>query len=273
MSAARPVTPPALVRLDTVASTNDEALARARDGAPDGTAVFARAQTRGRGRVGRSWHSPDGDGCYLSLIHRPRLPPAELAGLTLELAVAVARVLEAEGAAPRLKWPNDVLLPTADDPTDLRKVAGILTELHLDAPPGPVLIIGLGVNVNADPAAFPDDLALTATSLRAALGRQLDLDALVAHLSDALRAACDAFDARGRPDLEGYLARSASIGRRVRVDPAGAEGVVCGVDDDGALLVHFTGRDRPEPVRAGVVTHLRDDRARSPQPLSPPDRT
>jgi BirA family biotin operon repressor/biotin-[acetyl-CoA-carboxylase] ligase len=242
--------PIALHHLGEVASTNDEALALARSGAPDGTVVCARAQTHGRGRLGRDWHSPDVGNVYLSLVHRPTLPPAELAGLTLDLALAVARVLDHHGVTVGLKWPNDLVL-------DDRKLAGILTELHLDAAGGPALVIGLGLNLNAPAEAFSGPLAAAATSLRVATGRTYAIAPLEVALARALHDACLAFGSRGRPELPGYLARCVSIGRRVKVTPGDATGVVAGVAPDGALLVRFDGRGGdPEPVRAGVVEHL-----------------
>ena len=239
-----------LQRRAAVGSTNDEALALARAGAPDGTAVAARAQTHGRGRLGHDWYSPDAGNVYLSLVHRPTRPPGELAGLTLDLALAVARVLDDHGVSVGLKWPNDVLLGG-------RKLAGILTELHLDLPGGPVLIIGLGLNVNAPIEAFPAPLDVIATSVRVATGRVLALDPLEDALADALHDACLAFGTRGVPLVSDYLARCVSLGRRVRVTPGDATGEVCGVATDGALLVRFAGRPHEvTPVRAGVVEHL-----------------
>lgn len=239
-------------RRGEVASTNDEALALARAGAPDGTVVCARAQTRGRGRLGRDWHSPDAGNVYLSLVHRPTLPPAELAGLTLDLALAVARVLDGHGVSAGLKWPNDLVL-------DGRKLAGILTELHLDTAGGPSLVIGLGLNLNAPAEAFPPPLDAVATSLRVATGRTHAVEPLEVALATALHGACLAFATRGHPELPGYLVRCVSLGRRVKVTPGDATGVVAGVAADGALLVRFDGRGGdPEPVRAGVVEHLSD---------------
>jgi len=239
-----------LHRVASVASTNDEVLALAQQGAPDGTALSARAQTGGRGRLGRDWHSPEAGNIYLSVLHRPERPASELSGLTLDLALAVARVLDAHGVEVDLKWPNDLQLGG-------RKLAGILTELHVDPSGAPFLVIGLGLNVNAPAEAFPAPLDAIATSIRARLGRELPLDALEAALADALLDACHAFGLRGAPLLTAYVARCISIGRRVRVTPAGATGTAVGVADDGALLVRFDDRpDLAEPVRAGIVEHL-----------------
>ena len=250
--------PALLRRLDAVVSTNDELLALALAGAPDGTAVAARTQTGGRGRLGRDWHSPDAGNVYLSLLHRPERPPTELSGLTLDLALAVARVLDDHGLDAALKWPNDLLLGG-------RKLAGILTELHTDPAGAPFLVIGLGLNVNAPADAFPPPLDAIATSVHASTGRTLPLAALEGALADALHDACLAFHHRGRPALTAYIARCASIGRRVRVTPGGAEGTAVGVAEDGALLVRFDHRGGlAEPVRAGLVEHLPPSTPSSP---------
>ncbi|MEC9071563.1 MAG: hypothetical protein VX938_04250, partial [Myxococcota bacterium] len=80
--------------MDQVTSTNDVALELAQGGAPSGTLVMADQQTGGRGRRGRSWFSPPGANVYLSCVHRSRLPMESLAGLTLDVANAVATTLE-----------------------------------------------------------------------------------------------------------------------------------------------------------------------------------
>jgi len=238
-----------LHRREVVTSTNDEALALAQAGAADGAVVVARAQTHGRGRQGRTWESPDAGNVYLSLFHVPDLSPAELAGLTLDVATAAAEVLAGEGALVRLKWPNDLLVGG-------RKVGGILTELHLGPGGESWVIIGLGLNVNGAPDALPPEVARRATSLRRELGRELDVDALAEHLAAALYRACLAFAGRGGPDVAAWSARAMTVGQRVRVTPGGAEGRAVGVAADGALLVRFDGRDEPEAVRSGVVEHL-----------------
>jgi len=151
--------PPAyrLVALDSVGSTMDEARARAVAGAEDGTLIWAREQTAGRGRMGRGWASPRGN-LYFSLILRPDCPPAQAAQLGFIAAMAVGEAIGS--VAPPLdvtyKWPNDVLLSD-------RKVAGILME-SLALPDGGLdyLLLGCGVNVGT----FPKDAAFPATSLR-----------------------------------------------------------------------------------------------------------
>jgi BirA family biotin operon repressor/biotin-[acetyl-CoA-carboxylase] ligase len=171
--AALPKLPPAykLVVLDSVVSTNDEALRLAAAGAEDGTLVWAREQTGGRGRQGRSWSSPPGN-LYLSLVLRPDCMPAEAAQLGFVAGLALG---EAIGSlVPPLievtyKWPNDLLL-------NGRKAAGILLESR-SASDGTLeyLILGLGANV----AHFPEDTGFPATSLRFEGATEVEVEALL----------------------------------------------------------------------------------------------
>src|SRR5437588_611372 len=142
------VLPPAygLVALDSIGSTNEEAKRLARAGAADKTLVWARTQTAGRGRGGRSWVSPAGN-LYLSLILRETCPPARAAELGFAAAVALAAALDrlAPGLDLAFKWPNDVLLGG-------RKLAGILIEAESAAAAVDWLVLGLGVNVRPAPA-------------------------------------------------------------------------------------------------------------------------
>jgi BirA family biotin operon repressor/biotin-[acetyl-CoA-carboxylase] ligase len=150
-----PRLPPAyrLVVLDTVTSTNDEAKRLAAAGAEDGTLVWAREQSAGRGRHGRSWESPPGN-LYMSLVARPECPMNEAMQLGFVAALAVGETLGS--IVPpltelRYKWPNDVLLNGS-------KVAGILMESATQSD-GTLdwLILGLGINVASHPkeARFP----------------------------------------------------------------------------------------------------------------------
>jgi BirA family biotin operon repressor/biotin-[acetyl-CoA-carboxylase] ligase len=172
-AAARPKLPPAyrLVALETVGSTNDEALRLAAAGAEDGTLVWAREQTAGRGRQGRGWSSPPGN-LYLSMVLRPDCAPAEAAQLSFVAGLALG---EAFGSiAPPMievtyKWPNDLLL-------NGRKAAGILLESHGN-PDGTLdcLILGLGANLQH----FPEDTSFPATSLRFEGATEVDVVALL----------------------------------------------------------------------------------------------
>jgi BirA family biotin operon repressor/biotin-[acetyl-CoA-carboxylase] ligase len=171
--AALPKLPPAykLVALETVGSTNDEALRLAAEGAEDGTLVWAREQTGGRGRQGRSWVSPPGN-LYISLVLRPDCAPAEAAQLGFVAGLAMGEALGSV-VPPMIevtyKWPNDLLL-------NGRKAAGILLESRSE-PDGTLdcLILGLGVNLQH----FPEDTSFPATSLRFEGATEVEAVALI----------------------------------------------------------------------------------------------
>jgi BirA family biotin operon repressor/biotin-[acetyl-CoA-carboxylase] ligase len=216
------------------ASTNDRLAALARAGAPEGQLVLADAQTGGRGRLGRTWHSPAGESLYLSLLLRPSLTPATLPPLTLLAGVAVADALAAAGVAPVVKWPNDVLLP---DGAGTRKVAGILTEMATERERIRHVVLGIGINVNA--VTFPPELANRAGSLRLATGRPHDRGALAAAVLNAFEPAYDELMTAGAQRcLERFRAR-AGLPRPCRLERDGGalEGVAIDVEVDGALLV------------------------------------
>jgi BirA family biotin operon repressor/biotin-[acetyl-CoA-carboxylase] ligase len=224
-----------LIVLASCPSTNDAVAARARQGTGDeGLVLVADAQSGGRGRLGRSWHSPPGENLYFSLLLRPAISPALIPPLTLLVGAAVAEVLAAAGARPRLKWPNDVLLPTS---AGLRKVAGILTEMASERDRIRQVVIGIGLNVHT--SSFPPELADRATSLALATGGAFDRGTLLVQLLGALETAYDRFLAAGPAETIARWRQHADLGRRCRIERDGnvLEGIALDVDADGALVV------------------------------------
>ena len=231
-----------LVYLSEVGSTNDVATALATSGAPDGTAVLARHQTRGRGRRGRVWHSPGGAGLYLSLLLRGPQSPL----LTLLAGVAVADAIgNGVGLGAELKWPNDVVLaPSAGAGTERRrKVAGILTE-RLPAAAGEGAVVGVGINVAR--AAYPPELEARATSLEEASCRPVDRGRLMAELLEGIRRWGGVLASGGSRRLLDCWRRLSPSSRGSRVSWEGAgerrAGLTAGIAEDGALLVDCRGR-------------------------------
>ena len=221
-----------IVWLAETDSTQRVARELARDGAAEGTTVIAEAQTAGRGRLGRTWHSPPGTNLYASVVLRPPLPPTGVAPVALVTGLAVAEAVErTTGLAPRLKWPNDVVLND-------RKLAGILTEMEAEVERVHHVVVGIGVNLNVD--AFPPDLADKATSLRLATGAPVARAPIVAALLAALEARYERFVEGGfAPLRDAWTARSWLDGKEVRVAGPDGEiaGRVLGVGDDGALCL------------------------------------
>jgi len=228
------------------ASTNDDCRALARAGAPEGTVVLASRQTSGRGRLGRSWESPEG-GAYLSAVLRPSVDASEVASLALAVALGVAEGLETLGASPSLKWPNDVLL-------DGGKVAGVLLEMEAQPDRVDWVVVGVGVNVRG-PRGAAGDAPAPAAYLRDVV--DASVPAVVAAVLDGIASAYRRWCDGGFASLSGaYGARLALVGLPVRVrgldGVVRVEGVARGVDEHGRLLVET---DRGTlPVVAGEVT-------------------
>ncbi len=240
-----------LLVLDEVDSTNNYAKKLALEGAPSGTAVVAERQTSGRGRLGRRFDSPAGLGVYLSLILRPEVPPERLLHLTAVAAeAAVEAVEEAAGIRPGIKWTNDLVLGT-------RKLAGILTELSLQAESGLVdyAVIGVGTNCNHAESDFPSELRDIAASLRQATGKTVDRNAYAAALIRRLAAANAELFTNKAEWLARYAAGCVTIGRDVRLvrgDTVRFAHAV-GIDENAALLVTYEDGTR-EAVSSGEVS-------------------
>jgi BirA family biotin operon repressor/biotin-[acetyl-CoA-carboxylase] ligase len=232
-----------------IGSTNDEAAAwaRAEAAAPSGAVVVADAQTKGRGRLGRRWHSPPRESLYVSVVLRPPLPPHRVPPLTLAAGVAVAETLVAYDVTPALKWPNDVLL-------DGKKVAGILTEMSADLDHVHHVVVGIGVNLNT--RAFPDEIAAIATSLALVHGEPISRADFVALLCARLENWFNQFVADGAaPIVAAWKQHARFFGQRVTVTAGRdrVEGIAEDLDDDGALRLRLAD-GRPFRVVAGEVT-------------------
>ena len=260
-------------------STNADALALARDGAPEGIVVVADHQTAGRGRRSRTWVAPPGGSLLVSVLLRPPAPVADATTMAAALAMAEA-VEEATGVVAGLKWPNDLVV-------DDRKLAGVLAEADwpagaaisagyraLPAHARAVVVVGIGLNV-AWPVELPaelDEFAARATSLDrlvgdgpagtdVAEGRRRDLLAAYLRRLDGRygQLVAGARDAAALAELRSaWRDRSATLGRRVRVDlgTSDVEGTAVDVTVDGHLVVEEPdGRRRTLAV--GDVVHLR----------------
>jgi len=216
--------------LASTTSTNDEAKHAAKDGAPGGSTWVAEQQTAGRGRQGRAWVSPRGENLLFSVLVRVTCPPSRLPPIALAAGLAVrdALVLAAPEAAPKIKWPNDVLI-------DEKKVAGVLVEAVTAGSRVQAVVIGVGINVHTRD--FPADIADRATSLALASRAPPDRAAVLADVLTCLDRDLHIVVARGLGLLRLRLeAADALRGRRVRSD-TDDEGTASGIDDDGRLLV------------------------------------
>ena len=231
-------------------STNDVVEKLARDGVKEGVVVFAEAQTRGRGRLGRKWTSPPRKGLWFSILLRPDLRPQETTQLTVASATALRRAIKTiTGLSADIKWPNDLLIGG-------KKVVGILTEMSAEVDRVRHIILGIGVDVNQDAAEFPPELRRIATSLKIEAGEEISRAELATEIlreldADYMRICGGKFS--GVADE--WEAGCANIGKHVSVQMGSrlVRGCAESLDDDGALLVR-TEHGHLERIIGGDVT-------------------
>lgn len=164
---------------DTTDSTNKRAKDFARKTDIHGILFLAERQTSGKGRIGRTFSSPEGTGIYMSLLLRPKIDVNRYSQITLVAALSVAKAIkEITGIAASIKWPNDIVIGG-------KKLVGILTE----GGPG-YAIVGIGINVNN--TLFDDELSASATSLYletgAIVNRSVLLDKILRTFNDLYEA-------------------------------------------------------------------------------------
>lgn len=235
---------------DVVETTNVEANRLAREGSPEGTLVVADAQTKGRGRLGRSWISPPGTGLYCSIVLRPTCAPDRLPALTLAAGVAAASAIQQAGLAPQLKWPNDILISG-------KKAGGILTETVFDRKQIDFAILGIGINVNTAAEAFPADFKKQATSLRLNLGRPVSRIALLQNLLINFEHYYGLFsEGDSISVIHRWSELDSTLGKEIEVALPESRllGVAEAVEPDGALLVRDK-TNRLHRIVAGDVVH------------------
>ncbi len=226
-------------------STNDDALAAARAGAPEGATFSADFQTEGRGRQGNSWLAPASENLTFSVLLRPKLPPARAPLLTLGVGLAVRDVAARRlpGERVGIKWPNDVWVGE-------RKLAGVLLESVVQSGQLSAVIVGVGLNVAT--VAFPTELAASAVSF-AQLGRKERREVL---LLDTLEGIAHRVGQVVRGGLVAILPELGEHdvlrGRRVQVGRA--RGVAAGLTASGELILET--QSGPKHVRAGHVELL-----------------
>ncbi|MBW1744328.1 MAG: biotin--[acetyl-CoA-carboxylase] ligase [Deltaproteobacteria bacterium] len=237
-----------------VETTNIEANRLAREGKPEGTLVVADGQTKGRGRLKRSWASPTGTGLYLSVVLRPTCAPDHFPALTLTAGVATASAIQQMGLMPQLKWPNDILISG-------KKVGGILTEAVFDKKQIDFVILGIGINVNTAAEAFPVSFGEQATSLRLSLGKPVSRIELLQQLLIKFEHYYGLFSQGDFGSIiHSWSELDSTLGREVEVSLPESRllGVAEAVEPNGTLLVR-DGSGHLHRVVAGDVVHCRID--------------
>jgi BirA family biotin operon repressor/biotin-[acetyl-CoA-carboxylase] ligase len=213
-------------------STNEEARRQAQAGAAEGTLVWARTQSAGRGRRGRHWVSEPGN-LYMSVLLRPDRPAAASAQLGFAAALAVGEAalpLLPAGVDLEYKWPNDVLI-------NGRKTSGILLESQASGM-GRLdwLVVGIGVNLTSS----PDNPDYPVTSLAASGAATVTVETMLEAVARRFHFWYERWREDGFAPLRAaWLARARGMGEPIRVRLAGGEshGRFAGLDEEGALLL------------------------------------
>lgn len=213
-------------------STNNEAKRQALAGYSAPMLFVADSQTAGRGRMGRSFYSPNSTGLYMSYLYKPQGSIADAVTVTAAASVAVVRAIEElSDLKPLIKWVNDIYL-------DGKKVAGILTESVTDRQGVASVIVGIGINIDTD--FFPEDIKSVAGSLGVGLSRDTLAKTVVTHLKSLVEGLSE------RLFLEDYINHSLVLGREVVYIIQGVEytAKAVGIDENAGLVVEDNNGNR-----------------------------
>jgi BirA family transcriptional regulator, biotin operon repressor / biotin---[acetyl-CoA-carboxylase] ligase len=237
--------------LSEIDSTNAYARRLAEQGAGEGEVIIAETQTRGRGRLGRSWVSPPFVNLHFSVILRPQLPPAHAPQITLiALADTIGSFIR---MPPTIKWPNDILVGG-------KKLAGVLTESSCDPERIEFVILGIGVNLNYPVASMPEVIRERATSILALTQKEVRREAFVRRLIQDLDRCYGELEERGFDSLAlRWEALFGLRGKKVRVEMTDSimVGTAKGIHRDGTLILE-DGQGELQRIVAGDVVPIAD---------------
>jgi BirA family transcriptional regulator, biotin operon repressor / biotin---[acetyl-CoA-carboxylase] ligase len=234
--------------LPVTGSTSDDLLAAARADAPAGTLYLADLQTKGRGRHGNSWYSPNSaENLLFSVLLRPRFPVATASGFTLAAGLAVREAVQPHLTMPvGIKWTNDVF-------ANQHKLAGILVESQLRGSALSALVVGVGLNVQM--TELPEEIATIATSLRLLGASCLDRELLLTEILAALELRAAEYEQHGlRGCLDELREHDVTRGRRIRVGPE--IGIARGISDTGGFVLERETDGKLVELCSGLVEIL-----------------
>jgi BirA family biotin operon repressor/biotin-[acetyl-CoA-carboxylase] ligase len=221
---------------ETVGSTNMVAADFAERGGAEGVVVIADSQEKGRGRLGRVWVSPPGVNIYMSILLRPKIEPKDATLITIVAAVGCAYALrKMTGLNVTIRWPNDLIISD-------KKIGGILTELKITHKKILYAITGIGVNVNADLGAFPEDIRETTSSIKKEKGVPYSRTDLIVGVLNEIDYWYKMLERMKRKELlHKWRQLTSTIGKKVRIT-LGKEilmGIAESIDDEGMLMLRL----------------------------------
>mgnify|MGYP001101446449 CR=1 FL=1 len=232
-------------------STNELAKKKA-PSSPDGTVILSEIQSGGKGRLGRSFISPQG-GIWTSIILKPSIEPIYASKFTQVAACALIKVLISMDIKALIKWPNDIYL-------NGKKICGILTEMNCDMDRINYLIIGVGINVNLSKEVFPNQIKSTATSLQIEENKSFNRSNILANFLNEFETLYT--NAANNNDFSEVFKvcnnNSIIINKDVYlITSKGKEKIKClGIDKDGALIAEDTNGNVKKIISGEITTHL-----------------
>jgi BirA family biotin operon repressor/biotin-[acetyl-CoA-carboxylase] ligase len=234
---------------DSIDSTNEDLKRRLADSPADGTVAVSNQQTRGKGRMGRTFISPKDVGIYLSMILRTEASVEQIPELTAWTAVAVSRAIKTTcGATCAIKWVNDLLL-------NGKKICGILTEAVMEAESGRTssVVIGIGINANESRKDFPEEIRDKASSLSLESGRPVCRAKLTAALIKELDRLRKDWPNRPEEYLRDYRMACITLGKNILVEKDGSRQAAeaLAVNDDFSLKIRYLDTGETASLRSG----------------------
>ena len=241
-----------IVHYKSIGSTNDGAYKLAEGGCREGTVVISDLQTKGRGRMGRTWESSQTNNLYFSVVLRPKLLPSSAPKITVLSALAVSEAIEeTTSLRPKIKWPNDILL-------NGKKVCGILTEMKSESDMIDFVIIGIGVNVNSMRRDYPKNLQGSVTTLKHETGktipRQVVFERIISNLEKWCIIQINSEFGKVKDKWKHYSFLS---GKTVTVKNINEKlvGTVLGIDESGFLVLKAGGTTKK--IFSGTIEKVR----------------
>lgn len=233
---------------DEVDSTNNEAKKLARNGAEDGTLVIANCQTKGKGRLGRSWLSPKDTGIWMSAILTPNIMPSQVSCMTLIAGLDMCKAIKKiTGLNASIKWPNDIIIGS-------KKVCGILTEMSAEMQRINYIVVGIGVNVNT--AGFDKSIS-HATSLMIEGQKKYERRMIIKEFVEKFDRSYTLYnkECSFAPFLDIYKENCMTLNKEVKIITNGDEYIAYAKDilADGSLLVETKTKEE-KVIVAGEVS-------------------
>lgn len=241
-----------IFRYNTLSSTNEKVKEIAKETPGERIVVTAETQTQGRGRLAREWLSPQG-GLWFSVLLRPQIKPKEATRLTFIMSLAVAETIRIlYSLATEVKWPNDIHIKG-------KKVCGILTETTTQDGILKYVVVGVGLNVNVDLDAFPENLQINVTTLKRELDCEVDIKTLMQKILQLFEEKyLQLLNGHWSSLLKEWKAYASFLGKLITVTSFDEtfKGKALDVNQDGVLLVKINEEDIKQVIVGDIAVEV-----------------